>query len=830
MPSPKVIQQRAYGIFEAALSLPESERESYIRTQTGGDELLAAEVNALSRADKSDALNTRGFHRIGLTTPTDYLGREVGHYRLVEYIGGGGMGLVYRGERTDDIAQRVAIKLIRQELRSATSRARFDIERTALARLEHPAIARLIDAGVTDDKLPWYVMEFVEGLPIDRYCDEKQLSLDARLRLLMSVCNAVDSAHRALIVHRDIKPGNILVTAAGEPKLIDFGIAKHMGDESNSELTRDTGTLFTSHYAAPEQVSGQEVTTATDVFGLGALAYRVLVGQRIFASSVKTDYDYLSVVTQRDVELPSKVANNKALRGDLDNILCTALARDPGRRYASAADLAAEFNRYLKHLPIQAHAPSFAYKTRKFLQRNTLAATLGGLVVVASTIGLAGYVQQAREVATQRDRAQAEAERARFEAARSQQVNGFLTSMLEAADPRLGNKDVTVASVLDGAVAKVDKTMAEDPDLAGAVLMTLAHSNASISRFKQAEEAAARSINYYRKTNQHELEIAVAEGHRGEWLGLAGDAVAGEAVARIAIKELDRLASGSLAQAEAQRHLATVIGNAGKVAEAEQLFEKAIATLRRVNVRDMQMARTVNDYAVILGSSGRVKEALPLHREAVEIAVKEMGEDSPYVDDVRSGLAGALGFVGEIEESLGVFSKIAERRVRILGPTHQDTLWSQAAVANALNDLNRFAQAEPIVSKAFEELLKSFGPANQITLYAEVNLGRAQCGNGKYDAGIARLREVAERRLKLYGPDHWLPANSNVLLARCMIKAKRYPAAEQLLLPAVALLERTQGPEFQRTQEAYGDLVELYARTNRAAEAQEWKGKLIAKR
>jgi eukaryotic-like serine/threonine-protein kinase len=818
-------QKKAYAILEEALALTEAEREAFLSTRIAGDTALEHELRSLQRALDLSALDTRSIRAHSVAPTLDLAGTQVGHFRLLDEIGGGGMGVVYRGERTDGIQQRVAVKIVRQGLRDAMSRARFDLERASLAQLEHPGIARLIDAGITADQRPWYAMEFVEGEPIDAYCESRGLSVEARLDLLIDVCNAVEAAHRQLIVHRDIKPGNILVTAEGRAKLIDFGIAKHMSPATDTGLTRDTGTLFTSHYAAPEQVSGQEISTATDVFSLGALAYRLLTGERIFADSVRNDYEYLAAVTQRDIALPRSSATQRELASDLERILLKALARDPRQRYPSAAELAAEFVRFLKHLPIRARAPSVGYRFGKYLRRNRVSVALGLLLGVASVVGLATYVRQSQQVAAERDRATQAARRASFEARRTSQINQFLTQILQSADPRLGNREVTVAAALDQAIAKVDATLADDPDLAGEVLMTIASTDASMGRFDQAVQTAARAITYLRKVPARDVAIASAQADIGEWRELAGDPAAAEASLRPAVDVLRRLAPGSVELAEAERQLATVYTNTGRSEEAEKLFVSALSIQRKRGDPDLALARAVNDYAVLLGSTGRVAEALPLHREALAVAIAAQGADSPFVDDLRAGLAGALGFAGQIEESLSVFRDIFVRRARVLGATHLDTLWSKTAVANALVDLRQFAEAARLSSESYRDLLAAEGPTHQVTLFAQTILGRATCGLGEHRAALATLRDVANRRLQLYGPKHWLPANSRVLVARCMISAQQLGDAEQLLLPAIEVLESTQGPAFQRTQDAYADAVNLYTLRGDTRRAAEWRAR-----
>ncbi len=820
-------RRRAYLIFEHSLELDATARAAYIAAECGDDAALLAEVRAFQTVDAAGSMDTGGLRGLGLEKPEALIGRQISHFRLLRYLGGGGMGLVFLGERTDNISQRVAIKIVRQELRGAASRTRFDLERATLARLENPSIARLIDAGVIEDGRPWYVMEYVDGSPIDEYCERAKLTLEARLQLLIEVCEAVDAAHRSLVVHRDIKPGNVLVTAEGRPKLIDFGIAKFLSSEAaNNGLTRDTGALFTPHFAAPEQVTGSDVSTATDVFGLGALAFLLVTGKRIFESAGAKDFDYMLAVTQRDPQNASAVSGDRSLGGDIDNILCKAMARDPAERYASAADLAREFERYLRHEPVQAHAPSFGYTVSKFVRRNRVPVALGITLALASGAGMASYVSQSRAIAEQRDRAS-------FEAARATRINQFLTSMLEFADPRLGDRGATIGSVLDEAAAQVDRSLGSDPAIAASVLTTIASADSSQTRYEQALQATDRAIALYRKSGAHPVDLATSISMRGYLLAQNGKQKESEAPLREGLAMLDRVAPGSTEQAAAQGRLAVVLGNMDRTKEAEPLFVQAIAQMRRSGVRDLSFVYVLNDYSVLLGTTGRPKEAVVLSREAVGLSEKLLGPDHAGTDDVRANLAGALSNVGSAEhndalneEAARVFSQIIDRRLRVLGPDQLDTLWSQANLANTLIELRRFSEALPLASKAGIALTKNFGATHPVTLYARSGEGRSRCDTGDYRNGITVLQDVAAKRLALYGPDHWLAANSQVLVGACQLRSGDARSAERTLLPAIAVLEKVRGPDFPKTQEAYGHLANSYQALGDAAKAASWRARI----
>jgi eukaryotic-like serine/threonine-protein kinase len=822
------VGQRAYRLVDHALSLLPAQRDEYLRSQCVGDQALQKEVALLLRADAESAFNTGALRTFDLQRPADLLGRQIGRFRLIEYVGGGGMGVVYRAESTDGIAQRVAVKIVRQELRSPVSRLRFDLERASLARLEHAGIARLIDSGITGDHLPWYVMEFVDGLAIDEYCERHALPLEQRLVLLIDVCAAVDAAHRSLIVHRDIKPGNVLVTREGVAKLIDFGIARHLGaDPATEDLTRSTGALFSAHYAAPEQVLGHEIGTMTDVFGLGALAFRLLTGKRIFSDRVRTEVDYLLAVTQQDVELPSVAAGNPALRGDIDNILCRALAREPARRYATAAELAAEFRRFLQHEPVEAHAPTIGYRLGKFVRRNRTSAALGVLLAGALLAGVTGFVLQSHEVAAQRDRATAEAARASLEASRSKRTNEFLSSMLQAPDPRLGNRDVMVASVLDEAVEKVDAALGEEPEVAAAVLATIANSDRSAARYPQALRAIDLAIAKLTLSGRRLQERAGLEVTRSEILGLMGQGPQATAAARAALSELTRLAPGSLEQANAQRQLAFLLTDTGVWKEAAGLFRDALETYRRRGVKDVAYARLLTDYSHLLTATERLREGEPLLKEAIDIFSKAFGPDHALVDDLRATLSGIYMMVGPFEAGRELQQRLLERRRRVLGREHPDTLFSQANLANTLVNMHRFPEALHEASEATAALRRTLGLDHQLTLYAQSLEANALCGVGRHGQGIALWLEVERHRQKIFEPEHYLIASARVGRGKCLAEQGKRDEAEPLLLSAVAMLERTSGPGYGRTQDGYRALAALYESAGEPQRAAQWRGKVV---
>ncbi|NBC15798.1 MAG: protein kinase [Bacteroidetes bacterium] len=432
--------QQVKAIFQEALERPPSERGAFLEDACGGDQELLAEVQSLLVSDE----HAEGFLDVPALDPEEedehdpFIGMQVGVYRLRSLLGRGGMGAVYLGERVEgDFEQQAAIKLIHAGLRSPELRRRFHTERQVLARLQHPNIARLLDGGVTEDGVPYIVMEHVDGLPLTDYCDLHCLDTDARLDLFLTVCDAVRYAHRNLIVHRDLKPRNILVDTEGRVKLLDFGIAKLLDEEPSAEGPVTTGLrVMTPEYAAPEQVRGEPVTTATDVYALGIVLYEVLTGQRPYRLSSSAPSEIERVICGTDPARPSTMITRAAsaddppttrpvtpeeigaarstapdrlrrrLTGDLDVICLKALRKEPGRRYASAEQLADDLRRHLDGLPVTARPDTLRYRATKFIQRHKVGVVAATLVILALVGGIVATAWQARVAAAERDRAE----------------------------------------------------------------------------------------------------------------------------------------------------------------------------------------------------------------------------------------------------------------------------------------------------------------------------------------------------------------------------------------------------------------------------------------
>jgi serine/threonine protein kinase len=416
------------------------------------------------------------------------VGRRIGIYRIVGELGAGGMGAVYLAEREDGkFAQRVAVKMLRREFNIEKIRRNFKRESDIQSKLNHPNIAYLLDAGTTGDGVPFLVMEYVEGLPIDKFCRENSLALDERLKLFNKVCAAVAFAHRNLIIHRDLKPSNILVTAGGEPKLLDFGISKLLDAKSEDANSMTILGAMTPEYASPEQIKGETVTTATDIYSLGVVLFKLLTGKHPFASPGKTNGELLKAIGETKPAPPSSVTieddgkrkiSASELKGDLDNIILKSLNKEPERRYETVEQFSADIWRFVDGMPVLARRPTFSYQASKFFRRNKIFVLSGLLMLAGIFAGLAVALWQANEARAQaqiafaaQQRAELETEKAKAEEEKAEKISRFMSKIISYANPAWyaeGGKfatDARVIDVLDDMSAKIDVEFAGQPDI-----------------------------------------------------------------------------------------------------------------------------------------------------------------------------------------------------------------------------------------------------------------------------------------------------------------------------------------------------------------------------
>ncbi len=781
---------------------------------------------------------------VDLVTPTP--NGSFGRYRLLERLGEGGMGEVWLAEQAEPVHRRVALKVIKVGMDSAQVVARFEAERQALALMDHPAIATVFDGGATPQGRPYFAMEYVRGEPITTYCDRHRLNTSERLELFTQVCEGVQHAHQKGIIHRDLKPSNVLVTILDDhpvPKIIDFGVAKATAQNlTERTLFTELGVLVgTPEYMSPEQaeMGALDIDTRTDIYALGVLLYELLTGvlpfdcrelrraglaeiQKIIREKepsrpstriTQLGRDSTAAATNRRTE-PRRLVSE--LRGDLDWITMRALEKDRTRRYETANTLAADVRRHLRNEPVSAGPPGSAYRARKFVSRHRVGVgAVATLALLLAAFGLAMGLQ-ARRVARERDRAQTAAER-------TDRINAFVRDMLRSADPRASGRDVTVASILDAASARVEPELGGQPDVKAEVLSTLGTTYEGLGLFAQAQKLldAALEARIEAFGPEH-VDVARSLNALATVAEDQGDLKEAERLNRQALAMLQRLGALDGDEAAAVKGcLARVLENLGNSTAAEALYRETLALERRLGGdRSPGVAATLNNLGVLLGQRGDWAAAEPLQREALDVIRAVRGPEHPEVAAGMNSLGGVLESRGDLAGAERLYRESLAMRRKLLGPEHPDTTRSTYALAYLLRrkgdpqgavDLCR--QVLALRGRVLPDAHPMVAATQQVEGLSLMDLGRAR------EAGPL-LRESLELRRRALPPGHWLIAASESALGACAVAGRRFSEAESLLLHGYEGLRTSLGDAHERTIEARLRLVNLYeawGRPDRAA-------------
>jgi serine/threonine-protein kinase len=679
----------------------------------------------------------------------DISGTTVGAYRLTRLLGRGGMGEVYLGERTDGrFEQHVAVKLVKRGMDSHEILGRFARERRILGRLQHPAIARLLDAGETSDGRPYFIMEAIEGQPIVTYCRMRALPLEERVSLFTVCCDAVDAAHRRLIVHRDLKPSNILVMTDGQVKLLDFGIAKLLGDEEgDGSVTREGRSLLTPDYAAPEQILGGDVTIASDVFALGVVLYEMLTNMRPYQRNAATPFELAARVDGETPERPSIAARDRRLRGDLDTIVMKALARDPERRYASAAAFADDLRRYLISLPVEARRDSSGYRLRKFVARHRLGVAASVIVSAALLVALGVSMY---EVAA-----------ARREARRAAAAQGFLTSLFEQIDPDQYVGSVpTVRDILERGAGRIDRELGNQPELRADMEALLGQVFDQLALPKDGEGHWRRAVET-RRGLYGTRDARTAKATKGLAISLARQSRYPEAEQMFAQLVMQEEALGD------RRELGSVLLNYGQTATmngdyaaSEQLLQRSIPLLEGLGEpASRSLVAALNNLGVLYNQLGRYREAVTLFERELAIEMKNQSSQSSGVARTKTNLALAYNELGEtaIAERYGQEALAVVQAT--LGPSHPGigrTLLSLGRVARKRGDRD---QARILFEQAVSSAEHSQDDAAWV-VFPLRDLAYVLQEDGRTQEAAALLERTLAVRRKVLGDQHRLVAES----------------------------------------------------------------------
>ena len=802
--------QRSGAILDVALELERGEREAYLDQACAGDSQLKAELLVMLAGAEADGyLEEPATVLAGPMLDTEGAPAEqIGPYRLGHELGHGGMGVVYLAERADgQFEQRVALKLIKRGMGSDEILRRFLAERQVLARLSHAHIARLLDGGVTPEGQPWFAMEYVDGVPLHRYCEERDLGVEERLAVFAKVCEAVQYAHRNLVVHRDLKPSNILVTAAGEIKLLDFGVAKALSQENAEETaTQAEQRLLTPEYAAPEQLRGEPVTTATDVYALGAILYLLLTGQPAHRLSGRTPAERERVICEVEPDPPSAVVRGTArarlrrrLAGDLDTIVLQALRKQPARRYPSVEALLDDLERHRTGLPVRARADSMAYRARKFIGRHRLAAMIAALVFLSLGAGLGGTLWQAR--ATSR------------EAAKARAVKDFVVGLFRVSQPEESRgREITARELLERGARRIDSGLAHQPELQAELLDVLGVIHRDLGLYPEADSLLGRSVQLSRATygTAHPevatklTDWAAVLAARGHYARAESLLLGAYGILRRARGREDTSATAALSA------LASVHRQRGNFAQAESLYREVLQVDRgRRGGDQLRVAANLDQLGLVLEESGDLKRADSNYQEAFELRRRLLDPDHPHVITSLHHLATLREKQGEFAEAERLQREVVGRRRRIYPGGHPEIAYALQNLANTLQIQGGYAEAESLNLEALAILRARLGAGHPETIELVSNLATLKYEAGDLRGAEADFRKVLDAWIRTLGDDHPTTLRAVNDLAAVLKYQRRFAEAEPLYRNGLALRRRRLGDSHPDVAEAWGNLAEL---------------------
>ena len=788
-------------LLDRALELEPPDLAAWIAELRARQPVYADELERLLAAEGE--LDRQGFLERGREddgSPAGLTGMQFGSWTLEQRIGQGGMGSVWQARRSDGRFEgTAAVKLLNLALVDPVGSERFRREGTVLARVSHPNIARLLDAGVVASGQPYLVLERIEGERIDRYCEAQKLPPARRIELFLDVLAAVGHAHANLIVHRDIKPSNILVTPEGTVKLLDFGIAKLLQDEAghaDRTLTEQGAVLLTPEYAAPEQASGGPVTTATDIYALGVLLYQLLSGRHPTGEHAQSPADHLRAITETEPRRLSAVAPaplQRAYRGDLETIVATALRKNPAERYATAAAFADDLRRYLHHEPISARPDSIGYRAAKFVRRHRVG------VAVAAVLTLGVVTAMVREY---RLRGIAEAETRAALA-----VERYLLTVFGAADPFLPQDSSAARSsareLLDRGVSRLDTALAAQPEVRARLRTALGRVYANLGLYDQATTQIERALEEQRAlTGDRHLATAAIQDELGQLRFHQGRMEEADSLLTIAL-DVRRTVAGreDTSTAESMERLARVRKDRNELPSADSLARGALAIRRSVNGEAaLSTASTEQLLAELLNVSGADEEAVPLYQSALATRERLAGSSHPLVAATLFNLALTERRLGRIEVAESLYRRTIAIQRQALGANHPAVASSLNGLADMLHKATpRSAEAETLLRESLEINRSLYGDKHPEVSTNLGNLAVIVRDRGDFAGAEALLQQALAIDEAVFGPEHTYVAYDLNEIAVVLRMRDRPDSAASILRRVLALNSKLAGDGHRNT-------------------------------
>ncbi len=811
------MSKNAKQIFMDAVELEPNERPAFVQAACENDAGLVSRVDALLRAsEEASSLLGAPPPPASFSVQGDLAeGQTIGVFRLVKEIGSGGFGTVWLAEQQRPFQRLVALKVLKAGMDSKEVVSRFEAERQALALMEHPGIAKVFDAGTTDSARLYFAMELVDGVSITEHCKEHKLGARERVRLIVKVCAALKHAHQRGIIHRDIKPNNVLVVEQDgelQPKVIDFGIAKAVGGRlaDSTIMTRVDQIIGTPGYMSPEQIDEeQDIDTRSDIYSVGALLYELLTGAQPIDVTASNLLAIQRKITQEEPPPPSIRLQSEAstsgltsreVRGDLDWITMSCLEKDRDRRYDSMGVLSLDLQQYLDGGIVSAGPPTLRYRTRKFVH-----SYWRGLIVAGTVFGLliTGVVVSTKQA----HKAQVAENDAKQELVRSKAVAGFLQELLMGIDPAFakGRDTELIREVLDRASASVEKASENLPEVEANLRTIIGQSRYSIGEISEARHQLELALNLRADlVGKEHFEYYQAAANLGPILGEDGDYEAGVELLRVAYKGLSKeLGEDHYDARLARSNLAATLQNIGQLAEAEPLLRliesDAIADF---GAEDERSQRAQNNLATLLTKLGQIEEAKERFEFVAEVQLRTLTIEHPKTMATLNNLAGTHEELGEVAEAERLYRQLLETKVRLLPPGHPSRLIGMNNLAHFLDQNDQREEGAQIRADAIAQSKEHHGIANRFTLTMLVAEGLAQLESKDYELSEAAFRTVLEHAEEVFGAGGSLELTAAGNLAEVLLRTERAEEALEMMTPVIEQLDSA-FPESSKVRRAF---------------------------
>ncbi len=803
-----------------AIDLEGKDRQTYLLNSCGDDKELYTEVMSLLEQVNIGSLPQPFVH----IRPSSVFKDEkslseqmIGPYRLIREIASGGMGQVYLAVRNDEQFKRyVALKVIRKELVDEHILNRFYEERQILASLNHPHIARLFDGGTTDEEIPWFAMEYVDGVPVTDYLAQRKASIETRIRMFLKICAAVQYAHQNLVIHRDLKPENILINEEGDPKLLDFGIAKLISFELKTNRTQFQHRIMTPEYASPEQVRHDPITTASDVYALGVLLYKLLTGSLPYEFQKRTPVAIENTVCNTIPELPSSKTGSNIIKGDLDSIIMKSLKKDPSERYSSAEQLAGDLNRYLENRPVLAQKDSIGYQARKFVSRNKWSIAISAVIaMLVVTFAIVTFVQskaiQARAVEAEQQRERAE------------QISLFLTNLFELVNPdEAQDNALSAVELLQRGAERVETEFGDQPQQQADLYLAISDVFESLGSFDEALHLAKKANKLLNEFHEDiHPEIARSLNSIGWVYRQKTDFAQADSFLTAALTMRRNLyGSGHPDVARSLNDLAVLKQSMGDYTATDSLLKESIEIRKTLSEEPSEaVGVALSNYAALKYGIGDFEAAENLMKEAVEILLITAGDSDMQTANAMSNLAAIMMVQQKNESALDYYQQALEVRLKILGPDHPDIASSYAHLGNLHRGTGNYGEAEELLTKAFELRSDVLGKNHEQTIDTYRLLGLLYDSKGEFETAVAHYNKAIDgyRNLTPSGNPELAEALHN--LGALFLNNSKPGNAEPLLRDALYMREKILGKSHSLTITSMINLGMSLSKINKITES-----------